>query len=778
MSARLAECLFRWRYPLSAFIVVGAIALLPKMNFTDIDNDISMWISKDDPVYRTYERFRDEFGGQRTLMVALKSERLFTPESLEFVRQVTDDIERVQMVERVASLATANVVRASEEGIEVQSLLDDDKGRLKPAPTTEDRGASEAERIRRDALDDSLLVGDLVSRDGKVTAIIVTFDEDRIDEVRSQVIDRIHQLVDSRLPAGTSSYYNGSLEISEAYNRITISNTEKLTPPILGLTIGAIFLMFRSWRITGLLVVAILVSASWTMGLFVMMGFTYNILASMLPPLVIILAVADDVHIVQHFNHELRATGSKEHAFKSSVQHLFVPLLGASGTTALGLASLATSNVVAVRSFGIGAAVGVMVDFVMSLVFVPTMLMLLKPETGTAPQERYLVGPMRRVARFSIRYAKAVMVITVAAMALSTAGIAWLRVDTNHVNFFATDHPLARSARVIDNELSGIYNFNILFEGEPDSMKSPGTLRRMEDLRSRLQRLPFVRKVVSVADYVKRVNRQLNEGSPDAEVVPVSSDAIAQELFVFELSDEGRADLASMVASDYSRAQMSVRLASMSSDLVFEQINRAEEEARRVFADSGIRTTVTGSGRIFSTLDHYLVVSQLSSFATAFVTVFGVIFIVFRSARFGLLGIIANALPVCAVLGLMGWLGISLNVATVMVASVALGVVDDDTIHFIGRFRREAAAGATTEDAIELATIHEGRASLTTAIINSLGYGIMIFSSYKPTAWFGGLLALTMIVAFIAEVFVVPAVITLLPRMFDARRFSRLEPAA
>ena len=112
-------------------------------------------------------------------------------------------------------------------------------------------------------------------------------------------------------------------------------------------------------------------------------------------------------------------------------------------------------------------------------------------------------------------------------------------------------------------------------------------------------------------------------------------------------------------------------------DLVFEQINQAEKEATAIFAGSGIAPTVTGSGRLFSTLDHYIVVSQLSSFGTAFATVFAVIFVVFRSARFGLLAIIANALPVCAVLGIMGWLGISLNVATVMVASVALGIVDD-----------------------------------------------------------------------------------------------------
>ena len=107
-----------------------------------------------------------------------------------------------------------------------------------------------------------------------------------------------------------------------------------------------------------------------------------------------------------------------------------------------------------------------------------------------------------------------------------------------------------------------------------------------------------------------------------------------------------------------------------------------------------------------------------------------------------------------------------IRLAPVMVASVALGIVDDDTIHFINRYRRERSAGTGSSEAIELATVHEGRASLTTAMINSLGFGLMIFVDYRPTAWFGGLLALTMAVAFIAEVFVVPAVITLLPRVY------------
>jgi predicted RND superfamily exporter protein len=204
----------------------------------------------------------------------------------------------------------------------------------------------------------------------------------------------------------------------------------------------------------------------------------------------------------------------------------------------------------------------------------------------------------------------------------------------------------------------------------------------------------------------------------------------------------------------------------MSSDLVFEQIHQAERLATEAFAGTSVRPTVTGSGRIFSALDHYLVVSQLSSFATAFLTVFAVIFIVFKSAKFGLLAVVANTFPVITVLGFMGWLDVSLNIATVMVASIALGIVDDDTIHFIGRYRRELAGGASALAAIELASMHEGRAALTTTIINSLGYTVLMMSEYRPTAWFGSLLAITMALAFITEVFLVPAIIAKLPRVF------------
>jgi predicted RND superfamily exporter protein len=771
VTTALAVFLYRWRRVLSAGVILGAVALAPRANITRIDNDLTAWFSTSDPVYQDYERFQREFGGTRTLLVAIDAaarDQLFSRPGLEAVRDITREIERVPTVTHVNSLANATVVARTAdadggEALDVRPLIDD---------TTIDS----PDAVARRAIDDELLRQDLVSEDGTAAALIVFFDEQRVDAVRSEVLDEIRRIVETRLPAGLTAHFNGSLEISQEYNRVTLANQATFTPPIFLLTLAALYLMFRSWRVTVVTLLAVLLSVIWTLGLYDLIGFSFNVLSSMIVPLVVVLAIADDVHIVQHYM-ERRRTGSAEQAFVSSVSHLLAPLVGASGTTALGMLSLATSSVVAVRHFGIGAAVGVMVDLGISIVFLPTVLGVLRPIAEPAPQESWFAGPMRRVARLSMRHSGVIIAVVVAIAAAALAGVARLRVDTNHINFFSADHPLGRSARLIDAKLGGIYTFQILLEASADTMGRPDVLRRMDRLEQDLRRLPFVRKVNGLADYVRRIHRELGDGS--GPPIPDDPRVVAQELFVFSLADAGRRELDRVVASDLSKAQITIKLASMSSDLVFAQVNEAERLANAAFAGTDVTPIVTGSGRLFSTLDHYLVLSQISSFTTAFLTVFAVIFLVFRSWRFGLLAIVPNVVPVLTVFGVMGWMGISLNVATIMLASVALGVVDDDTIHFISRYRRETAAGQSTADAIETALAHEGRASLTTALINSTSFAVLALSSYKPTAWFGGLLALTMGVAFLAEAFILPAIITALPRLFGAPGLHRvrLKPA-
>jgi predicted RND superfamily exporter protein len=763
---RIARFIYRWRLWLSGFIVLGAVVLAPRAQIQTIDNDLTAWFSVDDPVYTDYLRFREEFGGTRTVIIAIQApsrDRLLSTEGFAFLDKISADIERVDAVNRVSGLATATVVDVlppsgpdDDGGLEVRRLLDD-----------LDRTSPEA--VGQRALGDELFRGDLIAEDGTVTALVVFFDETRIDKIRARVLTELRSIVDSQLPAGFAAHYNGSLEITEWYNRVTIANQVTFTPPILALTLLALFLMFRSVKKTLLTFAAILISLLWTLGLYDLFGFSFNVLSSMIVPLVVVLAISDDVHILQYYSSE-RRRHSREESFVNTVRHLMAPLFGASATTALGMLSLATSQVVAVREFGMGSAIGVMVDFGISIVLVPTLLGWIKTEPAAPPQETWFLEPLRRVARFSMRYARGVMVVVAVLVVLAGWGMTFLRVDTNHINFFSTKHELYKSAHVIDTKLAGVYTFQVFLEGAPESIQQPDVLKRMDRLSSALAVMPYVKSVTSLADFVKRIHRELHGGRAEAYVVPDTSAEIAQELLVFGLGDEGRAELERMAASDFSRAQITVKLASMSSDLVFQQVTEADRVAQEIFAGSGVTVTVTGSGKLFSVLDHYLVRSQITSFATAFVTVFAVIFLVFRSWRFGLLSIAPNLVPVLAVFGVMGWLGISLNVATVMLASVALGVVDDDTIHFISRYRRETREGATTAEAIETATTEEGRAALTTAIVNSCAFAVLTLSEYRPSGWFGGLLALTMVVAFLAEVFILPAMITLFPSLFGADR--------
>ena len=263
VGARLAPWIFRWRRWLTGIVVVGAVVAAPSADFTTLDNDMTAWFSKQDPVYVEYERFRQEFGGTRTLIVALEGDALFSPAVLELIRTITREIERVATVERVTSLATANIVTALPE------TSPDDAGGIEVNPLVPSQlDAAAAALVKSRALGDRLMRGDLVSEDGRVTAIIVSFDEDRIDEVRGGVIQKIHDVIDPRLPAGLKAYYNGSLEISESYNRVTLDNLQSLTPIIFGFMLVSIYVLFRSVTRTLLVFVAILTSVLWTMGLY------------------------------------------------------------------------------------------------------------------------------------------------------------------------------------------------------------------------------------------------------------------------------------------------------------------------------------------------------------------------------------------------------------------------------------------------------------------------------------------------------------------------------
>ena len=364
MSLALARFLYRFRLAITFLIVAGALALAPRAQITRIDNDISAWFSKDDPVLRDYDRLRQEFTGSRTLIVALAGPGVTSAAGLDVLRRITADVERVPYVIRAYSLASANTIRATggeDAGIEVRPLI----------PRA---GPIDAGTVVKTALADPFLRGDLIARDASVVSLVVNFDEDRVDAERAQTIERIRAVVDRHLTPDLRAYYNGSLEISETYNRVTVANTIRVhaadpADDAGGAVHPVPFVAdHRADPRRGAGERAVVARAVLPDGVQLQRAEQHAGAARR--------GAGHRRRRAHHpaLHRDLRRTGSREEAFVTTVAELFLPLLAASGTTALGMFSLATSHVHAVSSFGIGAAVGVMTDMAISIVLVPTLL--------------------------------------------------------------------------------------------------------------------------------------------------------------------------------------------------------------------------------------------------------------------------------------------------------------------------------------------------------------------------------------------------------------------
>ena len=328
--------------------------------------------------------------------------------------------------------------------------------------------------------------------------------------MRAGVIQRIHDIVDPKLPPGVRAYYNGSLEISETYNRITLDNQRKFTPPILLFTVaGDLPVVPLVAEDAALALFASLVSVLWTLGLYSLMGFSYNVLASMLVPLIVVLAIADDVHIMQHWDEERRhGDASRRSRTRSRTWWRRSSARARRRRSACCRWRRATSSRCVVRHRVGGRHHGRLRDLARADA---DAAVAGQAGDGAAPHERYLLAPLQARRAVLVARIPARAGVSLVGGGIASLGMTRLRVDTNHINFFSANHPLG-SRRGDRRKLAGVYSFQIMLEGPPDSLKTPDALQRIDRLQEELRTLPHVRKVTSVADYVKRINSELNDG--------------------------------------------------------------------------------------------------------------------------------------------------------------------------------------------------------------------------------------------------------------------------
>jgi signal transduction histidine kinase len=429
-------------------------------------------------------------------------------------------------------------------------------------------------------------------------------------------------------------------------------------------------------------------------------------------------------------------------------------------TTIVGLASLWFNRITAIHEFALFACFGLVSFFIVLFVLLPSLLVLLnlpkRSHSSLTRLDRFINRILEKIVFLNLFRQKIVLSFVSGWVIFCLIGLFFIQVETNPVEYFKKDIPVIRHFHDIYGHLSGSFPINVVMKkNEPYAFENPGTMADIARLQEFLETLPKVDKTVSFADYLKLVNYALNQYDAKHYRLPQEAFEVRMAINNFKVM-LGEDLYASFMNPDLSKTNI-LLLTHLSSSRDFLASNKKIMGHVQQHFSGDWQWDVTGFGMAVSASGHQLTAGQLKSISTSLILIFGIMFLMFLSARVGLIAILPNCFPIIVNFGLMGWLGIKLSIATSLIASVAIGLAVDDTIHYLHRYNREFKKDLDKDRALRDTIMSVGRPIIFTTITISIGFFILVFSSFKPTAIFGLLMVLTMLAALVGDLIILPS---------------------
>lgn len=738
-----------------SFAAVLLLASMAAGSGLRVNNAITNWFLEDDPYLRAYHEFQRGFGNDEVVAVAIHDGRsIYQPLYLERIRQATRKLEALPHVHKVTSLATATSITSEKNTLSVRPVLPE-RGPIDEAV------AQEARRLTRG---DPLWEGHVVSKDGRTSLLVVQMAAvEDMDAVRTEALTQIRSVLDEVFQDSGIPYAMGGIGvIYDALNLITMREGGILVGLCYVLIIVCMLLILRSWRYALLGLFIVFYSVTVLMGIYALTGRSLNMITMILPTLMLVVGIADFVHVIIHFHHAGPIPQDREKrriAVIERVGYVSVPCLYTSLTTATGFLALTTAPISLVRDLGIFGGIGTLIAFFSTIVFGSLVLTWAPPHTRFRPDSPG--GWMRRgvgvVVDFVLSSRKLVAAIVVLGTLFFLGGIPRVVVDTYTLGYFDEDHPCRRDHRFIESNFGNYLPLELIASSrDKGGLRDPKTLARVIDAEELLLGEPDITKAFSLTGFSRRIHQVLQGGGEADYVLPPTLEATTQELLLYEMDPDG--SLADYVTRDGSRGRISCRMRMMSVRPGKEMMERLEERLVQAAApEADIR--FAGYLPLFVKIIDYLVQSQVESFALAALTVLGPMFLFFRSLRLTLVGAVPNLLPIVILLGSMGWTGIPLDIGTVTIAAIVLGIAVDDTIHILHGFQHRISLGERPEAAVRETVLATGKAVVSTCIMLVFGFGILTLSSVSSVAYFGILSGMSLLAGLLCEFLVTPVLL-------------------
>ena len=539
-----------------------------------------------------------------------------------------------------------------------------------------------------------------------------------------------------------------------------------------------LWILFRSFSAVVWPLVIIIVTLLWVVGLIGWTVETMSMMLNIIIFLVLAIGVADTVHILSGYLFFRNHGESHEEALRSVFRKTALACMLTSITTMIGMFSLLLVPIKPIQSFGLFSGIGVFIAFLLTVFVLPLMLDLWSPYAKnpkaslTKKKHRldddgqrmhFVQSILRKVEPLSYRFPLAVTLSFVLAAVILAYGMTKVKIDTNMVNIIKEGQPMRTTYNLVDRFMGGSGSAEILVNtGKIDGLKDPRILNAMDDLQIFVKNeFPhLVTKSTSLVNISKDSFKALNEGQDSMYVIPDDPVILANTLFMF--NNANPKERRRMVTDDYSLGRISVNLRNSGSQEYNDMIFRIHNFADRRFAElksdyPKLKVRVTGTLAMLSQMTDYISWSQVRSFGLALIVISLLLLLVFSSYRAGMVALLPNIFPVLTIFGIMGYLEISLDTDTLLVAPITIGIAVDDTIHFLTNYRAEVSKHGNIKEGIIKTFRETGQAITFTSIILSIGFLIFLMSSHQGLSNFGIMSAIAFFTALLADLFLLPS---------------------
>lgn len=716
----------------------------------EVDGSNENLMAVNDPARGHYDLFVRAFGHDLVTLVVIKADDVFSEHVLRVIQRLSDALARHEDVSRVESLTTVQNIRGDADTLTTEPLV---------GATIPDDPRVLA-RIRRDALANRVLVGNLVSAEARATVIAAyTAVRPRDTDFAQRFSREVDAMIAREAGPGLVLYQFGDPAVIAAVADQIRRDFLTFIPLSMGVLILFLLIVFR--MLQGLLIPATtgVLGVIWSLGLMALLGLPLNVLTVIVPALLIVIGSAEDVHMLTEYHRLLREGHPKREALHLMIQRTMTPILVTTGTTVVGFASVALSPIPAQVHFGYASAIGLIASFFVTILTLPLLLRVLpipgrlRPSALDVRAGDLLPRLMQWLARFNRRHRVAISAVAGLLLVASLGGWWTLRVDSDQLAFFPADAPIRQRAEDFQRSLTGFAVFSVVVDsGADDGLKEPDLLRRIVALQDYLASLDEVDGTLGVTDYLRTLHREMNGGDPRFERIPDTPAEVAQYL----LTLEGR-ELSRYIDFRASSANIVVRTHVTSTWQLSTVLDRLRAYVSTNFPPS-VQIHATGRIVLLRNAADSIAINELVSLTTTFAIIALVHALFFMSIRIGLLSLIPNAVPVLLVYGLMGILAIPLNLATALIATIAIGIAVDDTVHHMVTYRRELAAHGDRTRAMNNTMRSQAPPIIYVSVALAAGFFVFGFSTLLPAVHFGILSGLVMLIAMVGELVLTPIV--------------------